>query len=400
MYDALVIGAGPCGNMAALELAKRGISVAVLDWRTDIGDKLCTGIIGRECAELWPPAAEHIHGQARSATVVSPSGSRYGIERNTTQAYIVNRAAYVSSVAESAQNAGAEYILESRVTNIRTASDHVEVTARREDALEKYACRILIIASGFGSPLLRMVGIGGGGRDEYLVGCQLEASAPDLTEIEVHLGSGTAHESFAWLVPLSDSRALVGMAPRRNVSGQMDDFVARLQSEGRIGETAGRAQTWGIPIRPLSPSYGDRTLVAGDAAGLVKPTTGGGIYYAFLSGRIAAEAAQAAIESGGYTAHDLRGYERQWRSVFGRELRIGYYARALYETLSDNQIERLMAEFLSDGEFADYIGEDIAFDWHSKVILKALRHVSIRRVLTTLGPSAAPFVARLMHARG
>ena len=59
--DVIVIGAGPCGNMAALELARRGVSVAVLDWRTRIGDKLCTGIIGKECAELFAPAAEHIH---------------------------------------------------------------------------------------------------------------------------------------------------------------------------------------------------------------------------------------------------------------------------------------------------------------------------------------------------
>ena len=190
------------------------------------------------------------------------------------------------------------------------------------------------------------------------------------------------------------------MTPRRRVDGQMEGFVERLRSDGRIGEAAGKAQTWGIPIRPISPSYADRTLVAGDAAGLVKPTTGGGIYYSFLSGRIAAGAAQEAIQSGRYSASNLRGYEREWKAVFGRELRIGYYARMLYETLSDEQIERLMDEFLSDGTMADYIGEDVAFDWHSKVILNLLRHTSIRRVLATLGPSAAPFAARLMQARG
>ena len=106
MYDVIVIGAGPCGNMAALELAERGISVAVLDRRTNIGDKLCTGIIGRECAELFPPATEHIHGEARSATIVSPGGRRYRIERKETHAYIVNRVAYVNSVAETGAASG------------------------------------------------------------------------------------------------------------------------------------------------------------------------------------------------------------------------------------------------------------------------------------------------------
>ena len=397
MYDAVIVGAGPCGNMAALKLAQRGVDVAVLDWRTKIGDKLCTGIIGRECAELFPPAPEHVHGEARSATVVSPMGRRYRIERSETQAYIVDRVSYVSSVAEDARQAGVEYILDTRVTDISISDSRAEIVTHSGDIFQ---CQIVILASGFGTPLLRMAGLKDNGESEYLVGCQVEAEAACLSETEVYLGSGTAHNSFAWLVPTSESRALVGMAPRRRVNGQMENFVARLQSEGRIGETAGRPQTWGIPIRPLSPSYADRTLVAGDAAGLVKPTTGGGIYYAFLSGRIAAEAAQSAIERGNCDAGDLRGYEQRWKAVFGRELRIGYYARMLYEALSDVQIERLMDEFLSDGEINDYIGEDVAFDWHSKVILKGLRHANIRRVLATLGPSAAPFVARLLHARG
>ena len=420
MYDAIVIGAGPAGNIAALELARRGYSVAVIDWRTNIGDKLCTGIIGRECAELMPPTLEHIHGEARAATIVSPLGRRYRIARGETQAYIVHRPAYINSVAERAMQAGAEYILNSRVTGIRITDKRAKITARTNDgsvcgstssprtknnagsghAHIAYNCRIVILASGFGSPLLRMAGIDGGKSEEYLVGCQVEAIAPDLTETEVYLGDGTAQSSFAWLVPLSDSRALVGMAPRRRVNGQMDAFIARLKSEGRIADITAKPQTWGIPIRPLSPSYADRTLIAGDAAGLVKPTTGGGIYYAFISGRLAAEAAHAAIASGKYAAKDLQDYERNWRKVFGRELRIGHYARMLFETLSDEQIERLMQEFLSDGALDAYIGDDVAFDWHGKVILKALRHASIRRVLTTLGPSAAPFVARLLQARG
>ena len=399
MYDAIVVGAGPCGNMAALELAQRGISVAVLDWRTNIGDKLCTGIIGRECAALFSPALEHIHGEARSATIVSPHGRRYRVKRSKTQAYIVDRVAYVNSIAMRAQQAGAEYVLNSRVTGIRITDACAELSVSNEDGQDSYRCRLLILASGFGSPLLRMVGLSGDVSSEYLVGYQVEAGAANLSETEVYLGNTTADRSFAWLVPLSGSRALVGMAPHRRVNGQMDDFIARLKDDGKIGELADRPKTWGIPIRPITPSYTDRTLVAGDAAGLVKPTTGGGIYYALLSGRIAAQVAQPAIESGQCAATDLRDYERAWKSVFGKELRIGYYARMLYETLSDEQIERLLDEFLSDGSIADLIGEDVPFDWHSKVVLKALRRTNIRRTLATLGPSAAPFVARLMHAR-
>ncbi len=398
IYDVILVGAGPCGNMAALELSKLGLAAAVLDWRTDIGDKLCTGIIGRECAELLPPDPEHIHGEARSATIVSPFGRRYRIERSEPQAYIVNRAAYVNSVAESARKAGVEYILDARVTDIQITDREVKVTARAGDKLAEYASRIVILASGFGSPLMRIAGLKSNAGNEYIVGCQVQAAAPGLDETEVYLGNGTAQNSFAWLVPLSDSQALVGMAPRRGANGQMGNFITRLQSEGKIRETAGRPEFWGIPIRAISPSYADRTLAAGDAAGLVKPTTGGGIYYAFISGRIAAQAAHTAIIRGKYAANNLRGYEREWKAVFGKELRVGYYARMLFETLTDEQIESLLDEFLSDGTLLDYIGEDVAFDWHGRVIMKALRYTNIRRVITTLGPSAAPMAARLLRA--
>ena len=122
--------------MAALKLAQRGVDVAVLDWRTKIGDKLCTGIIGRECAELFPSKApEHIHGEARSATVVSPMGRRYRIERSATQAYIVDRVAYVNSVAEKARQAGADYILDARVTDIRINDTRAEIATRTRATL-------------------------------------------------------------------------------------------------------------------------------------------------------------------------------------------------------------------------------------------------------------------------
>ena len=74
LYDVIVMGAGPAGNIAAHRLSREGHKVAVLDWREDLGDKLCTGIVGRECVERYPPDRAHIFGKASSASVIAPSG--------------------------------------------------------------------------------------------------------------------------------------------------------------------------------------------------------------------------------------------------------------------------------------------------------------------------------------
>ena len=400
MHDVIVIGAGPAGNIAALRLAEQGHKVAVLDWRRDVGDKLCTGIIGKECADRFPPEKSHVYQEANAATLVTPERARYRVAREEPQAFILNRVSYVNSFAERAVQAGADYELGQRVVNIEVSNAGVAVHTRDGNGQGRHNAKIVIMASGFRSPLLSMVGLSDSKNDDYLVGAQAEVLVSDLEETEVYLGAKVAPGSFGWLVPLSDSRALIGLVSRQKLDGQLNGFIADLQSEGKLREVTVKPRQWGIPVRPLPKTYANRVLVAGDSAGLVKPTTGGGIYYALVSGELAAVAAHEALGAGEFSSNRLKGYEREWKSVFGKELRIGYYARVLYEALDDQQIERLLNEILSSELFSEMIeSRDFSFDWHSRLILKAVRHPDMFRVLRSLGPAIAPFLSRLGAAR-
>ena len=109
--DVLVIGAGPAGNHAALHLAQRGYRVTVVDRRHDIGDKLCSGIVGAECLRRYPASPEHVLYAARDAEVHAPSGQTLHVARSDTQAYVLDRVGYVASFAQRAQHAGAHYRL-------------------------------------------------------------------------------------------------------------------------------------------------------------------------------------------------------------------------------------------------------------------------------------------------
>ena len=119
----------------------------------------------------------------------------------------------------------------------------------------------------------------------------------------------------------------------------------------------------------------DGLCSVGDAAGQVKPTTGGGVYYGLICANIAADTANQALNIGDLSKKNLSGYETGWRGVLGKELQIGYLARRMYENLSDQQIERifdLVKEYNLHNELLN--SPDFSFDWHSGPLLKTLRH--------------------------
>ena len=109
----------------------------------------------------------------------------------------------------------------------------------------------------------------------------------------------------------------------------------------------------------------------GEAAGQVKPTTGGGIYYGLLCADIAAGVLQRSFEAGDLSADALSAYEEEWRAKLNRELVIGYWARTLLAKLSNNKIDRLFRLAGKEGlpELVSN-GNGFSFDWHSRLLLK------------------------------
>ena len=399
MYDAVIVGAGPAGNTAALELSKLGFSALVLDYRERIGDKLCTGVIGMECSDRFPVPPELIYRRANTATIYSPGGQMYRVERPDTQALIVDRIGYVNSIAAEALRSGADYRLGWRVGNVSLSPREVSVTAHRNGAVEVLRGRILMIASGFGSPLTELVCPSNGSGRPRLVGTQVEVITRNVTETEVYVGDGIAPGSFGWLAPTSESRGLLGLMSQENTSGSLERLCERLVQEGKALGMKSSPRRWGIPIKPLSKTYAERTLVLGDAAGFAKPTTGGGIYYAMFSGKIAAETAADALASDTFSGDALRGYEERWKGEFGSELRVGYYARLLFESLTDARLESLMDVFLSEEMQKELIRSPIfSFDRHSGIITNTVGHRRMLDLLRSAGPSVFPFLARLARS--
>jgi len=389
--DVIVVGAGPAGNNAALGLASEGYSVTVIDSRYEIGDKLCTGLIGRECASRFPIDPSFVYREPLSARLVGPGAGTIFFETARPQACVIDRVAYVASFAQRARDAGALYLLGERVDQIVTQKQCVTVVTDRGSR----QARAVVLATGFGSPLVRQAGLGS--VSDYVTGVQAMVSTDGVDEVEVHLGADVAPGFFSWLVPTLPGRALVGLLSRKKAQTRLTNFIQQLRQAGKIKEVVNETATWGIPLRPLKRTYQDRMLIVGDAAGQVKPTTGGGIYYSLLASEAAAQVLSEALSHDDLSSGNLSRYQSRWRHLLSGEMEIGYSARRLYEILTDQQIGALVKRAGANGFQRELVdASEGTFDWHSKMIAQIMTNPGLGGALRLINP----LLARMAHHPG
>jgi digeranylgeranylglycerophospholipid reductase len=171
----------------------------------------------------------------------------------------------------------------------------------------------------------------------------------DLDEdmVEVYLGSSYAPGFFAWIIPWRDGSAKIGLAAREgNARHFLERFMTRHpEVSPRLKSTSRRDVSFHpIPLGgPISKTFYPGMLIAGDSAQQVKPTTGGGIVFSLICGKVAGEVAYEASEAGDTSERLLSRYERQWKSEIGRDLNAMRRIRRMLFRLPDRQLERIFS---------------------------------------------------------
>ncbi len=384
LHDVIVIGGGPVGSRVAGKLAGMGHEVVVLERHSQPGEKVCcTGIISHKCATSFAIDEKVILRQVNSAKLFSPSENLIRLWREQTQACIIDRTAFDRAMSDRAKIKGARYQLNSLVRNLEVGDDRVRVKAVCQGERLNLEARAAVITTGFGSALASKLGLGRAG--DFVMGAQAEVEARGIDEIEVYFGQEIAPGFFAWLVPTLPSRARVGLLSRRNPKLYLKRLMSSLQAQGKIASDKAAPRYGGVPLKPITRTYTDRLLVVGDAAGQVKPTTGGGLYYGLLCADIAADTLHQALINDNLLAKNLAKYQQKWRGRLGRELEIGYYARKFYERLSDKQVDRVFNIIKSHGiDQALLQTEDLAFDWHGKAVMRLIGHQVVSKALRAM----------------
>ena len=283
-YDFVVIGAGPVGSLLAQRLTQGGASVLIIEEHAQIGRPFqCAGLVNPEAMEivglhdtvLTPIWGARIHG---------PSGEVVSIgSTDTVRTWSVCRKLFDESILESAVDSGADLWLSSSPISAEQDDNEVSIKISTPDGEKTVRCSMLCGADGAHSWVRRRFRMGR--PKEMIVGFQLEVSGyvGEEGKLDMYTGSEIAPGFFAWAIPSGDTtrigvwskaELLEGKSPEQLLKTLMynSQWSHRFSDCREVGRFCGPVPS-GLVKRPLK----GRVMLFGDAAGLCKPTTGGGI---------------------------------------------------------------------------------------------------------------------------
>jgi geranylgeranyl reductase len=310
-YDVVVVGGGPAGATAATDLARAGRSVLLIDRAGRI--KPCGGAIPPRLIKDFEIPDSLLVAKARSARMVSPADVRVDIPIEGGFVGLVDREVFDEWLRERARAAGATRVSGSFERLERDADGTARIHFQRKASDEapglpaSVRARMIIGADGAKSGVARQA-IEGADKTKYVFAYHEIIKTPephqrgmmevDPSRCDVIYDGRFSPDFYSWIFPHGNTMSVgTGSADKGfSLRGATAALRQHVQLEGC--ETL-RREGAPIPLKPL-PKWdnGRDVVVAGDAAGVVAPSSGEGIYYAMACGRFAAEAVQQALATG------------------------------------------------------------------------------------------------------
>ncbi len=368
-----MVGGGPAGATAAKVLGEAGISTLVLDKNAFPRDKPCGGGISARVIERFPYLESALRAiptkWISKVYFESPAGMAVDYE-SPERLYLMIRRLEFDQLLLSIARQHVECHAPALVRNITDNAAFAIVTADVAGEQREYKCRLVLGCDGANSVVARFSRLRSGGiQNEYAIDMMEETPSQELASSDAdrmyiyyriqgqygygyvfpkaqHLNLGVGFKLDYYLSELRGRQYSYHQA-----------FVEELTSKGVIAGKSNRANFRAFPLPiggPLARTSTDRVLLAGDAGGFVNAFTAEGIYYAMVSGELAARSAIEAVKAGDAGRDQLSSYDRAWTREIGEELRKSVHIQRLL--LADpGRVDRLVSAASRNPALADLL---------------------------------------------
>ncbi len=341
MGHVTIIGAGPAGAIAAKTLAEKGFTVTVFEKGPLKREKPCGGGVPEIALKEFSLT---FHGKpVYGVLLYSPQNNMVELTQKERAGITVMRSAFDYYLMQEAEKAGA----------------HIKAHSFAEPFCEKgivkgvktdtsvYESDIVIACDGASCSFAKKMGLYTGTKENQAVGFQYHMALDnEIIEerigsvLELYFGNQWVPLGYTWVFP-KDGRVTVGNATwlcavkgeKVNLKVLLDQFISNhpVASEKLKGATIIGSQSGVLTFRGVVKSvYGDHFLIAGDAGGFTSYATGGGLYYAMVTGRIAGEVAAEAVEQNDFSKKFLKKYKKRVDKAIGADMKWGYFMRKLF----------------------------------------------------------------------
>ncbi len=364
MFDFVVIGAGPAGSNCSSRLSTMGYKTLQLEEHNTVGKPVeCTGLVSRRVTDMVKTSSivNRVHG----ANVFFPGGDHISIGKEE-ETLVLERDRFDQDVAAKTVASGTELRLNARVLNLERGKDSIKVTIRDNGTIKEVNCLAVVGADGSNS-ITRKILFPTQRFKRIVSAYQIEGlkRLEDQDRVNVYLGSEFSRGYFGWNTPAGDFSRL-GTAGFGMTREKFMNLYRKFMNPDKVTITGGP-----IPISYLKKPYDERAILVGDAAGIVKPLSGGGIYTGMVSGDRAAETLNKAYENEDFTARSLSLYNRLWKKSLGKELFRDYYIQKLYARISDAAFDRI-GKAISSPNMKEIISRIGDIDYPSRVVLSMM----------------------------
>ena len=380
-FDVSIVGGGPVGSTIAYYLSKRGLSVCIIEKKNEIGYPLqCAGILSNSIFDLNQLPDEFILNRVKGAFIHSENHI-LNVEKEYDVAYVIDRIAYDKFLSNRAIENGVKLINQKAIdfdieNSIVYLSDNQEIHSK-----------VIVGCDGYNSQLSKQMGneLSAFNASQFLVKIgdeSIRAYRNSDKDVSKYVDTCIIEDilpGFLWIIPVNDGFYRIGLFS--NDSHKEQDVILEGFLKKHFEHEIVEKYKGFIPIfNEKNKFVKDRTILIGDSAAQIKPTSGGGLLIAFDACKMACRHICEAVESGSYEI--LKGYEEEFINKYSREFNYQFKVQKSFNLLTADDFDYLLLK-LKENDCEKIISEFGDIDEQSVLVKEFIKRGLIFKIVPT-----------------